>query len=78
MVRLTLEFLTNLFCRRAHYGRALEDAISEFKTQWPKEWNGANPLGGSKTFNSMSAEERVGAVDLGLRVFAGSQAEADG
>lgn len=44
---------------KGHYGRALEDAISEFKSQWPREWNGTNPLSGSKSFNTMTADERV-------------------
>jgi len=45
---------------RGHYGRALEDAVSEFKSQWPTEWDGKNPVSGEKSFNTMSAEDRVG------------------
>ena len=44
---------------KGHYGRALEEAISEFRAQWPREWNGTNPLSGNRTFQSMNAEDRV-------------------
>ncbi|KAK5951436.1 hypothetical protein OHC33_007492 [Knufia fluminis] len=46
---------------RGHYGRALEDAISDFKgrLQWPQEWEGKNPLSGGKDFNNMTADERL-------------------
>jgi len=47
---------------RGHYGRALEDAVSEFKTQWPREWEGKNPVSGDKSFNTMNAEERVSCI----------------
>lgn len=45
--------------RRGHYGRALEDAISSHKNQWPKAWNHTNPLNGGATFESMTAKERL-------------------
>lgn len=44
---------------RAHYGRALEEAVSEHKAEWPVEWKGENPLKGSRTFQSVTADERV-------------------
>ncbi|KAJ4520341.1 hypothetical protein HRR83_002325 [Exophiala dermatitidis] len=44
---------------RGHYGRALEDAVSANQHQWPKAWNGVNPLHGGKNFNNMTAEERL-------------------
>ncbi|KAK5077249.1 hypothetical protein LTR64_005272 [Lithohypha guttulata] len=44
---------------KGHYGRALEDAVSEYKSQWPREWNGQNPVSGSKGFQTMTAEERL-------------------
>lgn len=45
--------------RRAHYSRALEDAISIHKNEWPRAWAGTNPLSGGRTFNSMTPAERV-------------------
>lgn len=42
-----------------HYGRALEDAITSHKTQWPSSWNDKNPLSGGATFNSMTPSERL-------------------
>ena len=45
--------------RRGHYGRALEDALSANKTQWPTAWKGVNPLAGERSFNGMSPEERL-------------------
>lgn len=45
--------------RQGHHGRALEEAISSHKSQWPNKWQGRNPLSGSSEFTSMSAEERV-------------------
>ncbi|KAF1809277.1 hypothetical protein P152DRAFT_461696 [Eremomyces bilateralis CBS 781.70] len=44
---------------RAHYGRALEDAISFHKNEWPRAWGGVNPLSGGKSFNSMAPAERL-------------------
>ncbi|KAJ9612354.1 hypothetical protein H2200_003951 [Cladophialophora chaetospira] len=44
---------------RGHYGRALEDAMSTHHNQWPAAWKGVNPLHGGKTFNNMTAEERL-------------------
>ncbi|KAG9254911.1 uncharacterized protein F5Z01DRAFT_59379 [Emericellopsis atlantica] len=42
-----------------HYGRALEDAISTHKSQWPSQWEGKNPLSGNRNFNSMDPTERL-------------------
>ena len=47
-----------MLCRKGHYGRALEEAIQTQKSQWPSKWTG-NPLGGGRSFNTMTAEERV-------------------
>ncbi|KAF2095253.1 hypothetical protein NA57DRAFT_44903, partial [Rhizodiscina lignyota] len=44
---------------RGHYGRALEEAIHAQKSQWPRAWNGINPLSGSRTFITMSPEEKL-------------------
>jgi len=44
--------------RKGHYGRALEEAIQTQKSQWPTKWTG-NPLSGGRSFNTMTAEERV-------------------
>lgn len=45
--------------RRGHYNRALEEAISTQKSQWPRSWHGQNPLPGSSTFNGLSPKDRV-------------------
>ncbi|KAE8446129.1 hypothetical protein EG329_012500 [Mollisiaceae sp. DMI_Dod_QoI] len=45
--------------KAGHYGRALEDAIQTHKLQWPKDWEGKNPLSGGVTFSSMSPTERL-------------------
>ncbi|KAI1335167.1 hypothetical protein F5Y15DRAFT_409298 [Xylariaceae sp. FL0016] len=42
-----------------HYNRALEDAISTHKNQWPSDWEEKNPLSGSKTFAAMTPTERL-------------------
>ncbi|KAJ6155565.1 hypothetical protein N7470_006131 [Penicillium chermesinum] len=44
---------------RNHYTRPLEEAISTHQTQWPKAWEGKNPLHGGRTFATMSPEERL-------------------
>ncbi|KAJ4366814.1 hypothetical protein N0V83_007339 [Neocucurbitaria cava] len=43
---------------KGHYGRALEEAIQTQKSQWPQEWT-ANPISGGRSFNTMSATERI-------------------
>ncbi len=45
--------------RRAHYHRALEEAVSSNWFQWPKSFEHKNPLNGGKTFTGMSPAERV-------------------
>jgi len=47
---------------RGHYGKAIEEAVSGNRAQWPAAWNGANPLSGSRTFTGMNAGERVSVV----------------
>jgi hypothetical protein len=47
------------FTRKGHYGRALEEAIQTQKSQWPRRWNYVNPLSGGRTFNSMTATDRI-------------------
>ncbi|KAJ2899104.1 hypothetical protein MKZ38_003410 [Zalerion maritima] len=42
-----------------HYNRALEDAISSNKTQWPRAWEGKNPIAGQATFTSLTPTERL-------------------
>ncbi|SMY26988.1 unnamed protein product [Zymoseptoria tritici ST99CH_1A5] len=44
---------------RGHHGRALEEAISAHKSQWPLKWNGQNPLPGTKDFSDLSPSERL-------------------
>ncbi|SPO02843.1 uncharacterized protein DNG_05519 [Cephalotrichum gorgonifer] len=47
--------------KSGHYNRALEEAISSNKNQWPEQWKGKNPIGGSggATFASMAPTERL-------------------
>ncbi|KAJ5381308.1 uncharacterized protein N7496_003736 [Penicillium cataractarum] len=44
---------------RNHYTRPLEEAIQVHQSQWPKAWEGKNPLHGGRTFATMSPEERL-------------------
>nr|KMM67036.1 hypothetical protein CPAG_03372 [Coccidioides posadasii RMSCC 3488] len=44
---------------RGHYQRALEEAVQTHYSQWPKAWEGKNPLHGGRTFATMSPEERL-------------------
>ncbi|KAK6541569.1 hypothetical protein TWF694_007373 [Orbilia ellipsospora] len=44
---------------KGHYGRALEEAVTNFFEEWPTEWDGKNPLEGGKTLNQMDVEERL-------------------
>lgn len=45
--------------RRNHYTRPLEEAVHAHVAQWPKAWQGQNPLRGGRNFASMSPEDRV-------------------
>ena len=47
------------FNRPGHYNRALEDAIKEYSSQWPAEWEGKSPLSSGGSFNSMTPTQRV-------------------
>ncbi|KAF2158230.1 hypothetical protein K461DRAFT_251531 [Myriangium duriaei CBS 260.36] len=44
---------------QGHYGRALEEAMSSQRSQWPRSWSGQNPLRGDRSFNTMSTSERL-------------------
>lgn len=44
---------------REHYGRALEEAVQTHATQWPRQWEGKNPLHGGGSFRTMTPEQRV-------------------
>ncbi|KAH8434633.1 uncharacterized protein LDX57_012275 [Aspergillus melleus] len=44
---------------RNHYQRPLEEAIQTHAPQWPKAWQGRNPLHGGRTFAAMTPEERL-------------------
>ncbi|KAL1838015.1 hypothetical protein VTJ49DRAFT_3138 [Mycothermus thermophilus] len=45
--------------KAGHYNRALEEAIQTHKGQWPKEWEGENPLAGNASFTSMTPVQRL-------------------
>ena len=49
---------------REHYGRALEEAVATHSNQWPKAWEGKNPLHGGGSFKTMSPEQRVRIIEL--------------
>ncbi|CAI7661716.1 unnamed protein product [Penicillium glandicola] len=44
---------------RNHFTRPLEEAIHTHQSQWPKEWEGKNPLHGGRSFATMSPVERL-------------------
>ncbi|KAL1626651.1 hypothetical protein SLS54_002814 [Diplodia seriata] len=44
---------------KGHYGRALEETMSTYKSEWPFSWGGVNPLSGSRSFNDMSPQDRL-------------------
>ncbi|KAJ5223607.1 hypothetical protein N7468_008149 [Penicillium chermesinum] len=51
--------LLGLVLNRKKEVEPLEEAISTHQTQWPKAWEGKNPLHGGRTFATMSPEERA-------------------
>ncbi|CAG7927436.1 unnamed protein product [Penicillium olsonii] len=44
---------------RNHFTRPLEEAIHTHQSQWPKAWQGKNPLHGGRSFATMSPVERL-------------------
>ncbi|KAF1957566.1 hypothetical protein CC80DRAFT_411196 [Byssothecium circinans] len=44
---------------KGHYGRALEEAVQTQRSQWPASWNHINPLHGGRSFNTMTAPQRL-------------------
>jgi hypothetical protein len=61
-LRSSIESLLTVIARRGHYGRALEDALSSQRSQWPREWNNVNPISGGKNFNNMTPTQRVSLI----------------
>lgn len=53
------DYMLTCAIRAGHYGRALEEAITAHKSQWPKDWEGKSPLGSGASFASMTPVERV-------------------
>ncbi|OHE96088.1 hypothetical protein CORC01_08625 [Colletotrichum orchidophilum] len=45
--------------RTGQYSKAVDDALSAHKSQWPRSWEGANPLSGSNTFHSITPTQRL-------------------
>lgn len=58
-------------CSRLHYTRPLEEAIQTHASQWPKAWQGKNPLHGGRTFTGMAPEERVRSVTTNYMKYSG-------
>lgn len=51
----------NITSRRpGHYNRALEEALTTHQSQWPRSWAEWDPLTANRTFDQMTADERVG------------------
>ncbi|QDS70021.1 hypothetical protein FKW77_003669 [Venturia effusa] len=44
---------------RGHHTRALEEAISTHRSQWPSSWNKRSPLSGQGSFDTMLPKERL-------------------
>ncbi|KAK2742322.1 hypothetical protein FQN57_005410 [Myotisia sp. PD_48] len=44
---------------RGHYQRAFEEAIHTHASQWPKAWEGKNPLHGGGSFATMTPDEKL-------------------
>ncbi|EED13016.1 conserved hypothetical protein [Talaromyces stipitatus ATCC 10500] len=44
---------------KGHYQRALEEAVQTHASQWPRAWEGKNPLHGGRNFTTMNPEERL-------------------
>lgn len=60
--QLVVIWMANSICgiyRRNHFTRPLEEAIQTHHSQWPKGWQGKNPLSGGRSFATMTPEERV-------------------
>ncbi|OLN81462.1 hypothetical protein CCHL11_09026 [Colletotrichum chlorophyti] len=45
--------------KAGQYSKALDDALSTHKSQWPRSWGGVNPLSGSNTFHSITPTQRL-------------------
>ncbi|GKT53807.1 hypothetical protein ColTof4_05968 [Colletotrichum tofieldiae] len=45
--------------KAGQYSKALDDALSAHKSQWPRSWGGVNPLSGSNTFHSITPTQRL-------------------
>ncbi|WYZ40160.1 hypothetical protein EsH8_IV_000501 [Colletotrichum jinshuiense] len=45
--------------KAGQYSKALDDALSSHKSQWPRSWEGANPLSGNNTFHSITPTQRL-------------------
>ncbi|EQB45398.1 hypothetical protein CGLO_15731 [Colletotrichum gloeosporioides Cg-14] len=45
--------------KAGQYSKALDDALSAHKAQWPREWEGVNPLSGGNTFHTLAPTQRL-------------------
>ncbi|OBR13632.1 hypothetical protein CH63R_02358 [Colletotrichum higginsianum IMI 349063] len=45
--------------KAGQYSKALDDALSAHKSQWPRSWGGVSPLSGSNTFHSIAPTQRL-------------------
>ncbi|EEP79493.1 conserved hypothetical protein [Uncinocarpus reesii 1704] len=50
---------SSIYIWRGHFQRALEEAVQTHYNQWPRAWEGKNPLHGGRTFATMSPEDRL-------------------
>ncbi|TDZ71866.1 hypothetical protein CTRI78_v001713 [Colletotrichum trifolii] len=45
--------------KAGQYSKALDDALSTHKSQWPRSWEGVNPLAGGNTFHTLAPTQRL-------------------
>ncbi|CCX12044.1 hypothetical protein FPQ18DRAFT_109012 [Pyronema domesticum] len=44
---------------RGHHNRALEEAVHAHQSQWPRQWEGKNPMPGGRSFADLDTEGRL-------------------
>ncbi|KAI5854613.1 hypothetical protein BZA05DRAFT_350503, partial [Tricharina praecox] len=47
---------------RGHHNRALEEAVHAHQAQWPRQWQGKNPMPGGKGFGDLDTTGRITAL----------------
>ncbi|KAA8910917.1 hypothetical protein FN846DRAFT_769636, partial [Sphaerosporella brunnea] len=57
VLALTAQLLSKL--RRGHHNRALEESLHTYQSQWPRSWEGRNPMSGGKHFGDLDTAGRL-------------------